>query len=98
MADWDCGCGTGIVGDPTGTCVEDICYSSIAYMINGGVGVVHDQPVAAASWTIPHTFARRPDVSIYAVDGEQVDADIYASPTMVVITFPAPFAGQAILV
>lgn len=60
-------------------------------------GTVHTQAATAATWTIPHSFGRRPAVSVYLATGEEVDADVVATPTQVVVTFASPQAGSAIL-
>jgi len=60
-------------------------------------GAVHDQTVAAATWTISHTLGRRPNVALYLDSGEEVEADIVSTTTQVTITLPAPMTGQAIL-
>ncbi len=60
-------------------------------------GIVYDQTVAAATWTISHNLGRRPNVALYLDSGEQVDADVISTTTQVTITLPAPMTGQAIL-
>ena len=68
-----------------------------------GIGVGNDpafqyaQTVPSAQWTISHTFGRRPDVNVYLTTGERVITDVTASTTQVVITFPTPTAGYAVL-
>lgn len=59
---------------------------------------VHEQSTPAATWTIPHTFGRLPVVATYLTTGEVVDTDLDADTTQVVLTFPAPTAGWAVLV
>jgi len=54
------------------------------------------QTTPSAVWLIDHKFGRSPLVDIY-VDGEQVEADIDVTDTMVTVTFPAPTAGTAVL-
>lgn len=51
----------------------------------------------SAQWTIPHAFGRRPDVDVYLTSGELVITDVSASATQVVVTFPTPTAGYAVL-
>lgn len=62
-----------------------------------GLSLEHRQDTPAALWSIPATgFTRRPAVALYVGD-ELVDADVTATPDLVVITFPAPVAGAAVL-
>lgn len=64
---------------------------------SGGVTVEHHQDTPAAQWSIPATgFTRRPVVAIY-VGNELVDTDVTATTDLVVITFPFPTAGTAVL-
>lgn len=59
---------------------------------------LHTQTVAAATWTITHNLGQRPNVAVLDEDGNEVFADVdHASINQVVITFPTPFAGSAIL-
>lgn len=59
-------------------------------------GIIWDQSTPAATWTIQHSLGRNPDVTVY-VDDEQVFTDVEATSTHVVIVFPYPRAGVAIL-
>jgi len=61
-----------------------------------GSGLVWDQTIPLSSWTIPHEFGRRPDVTIY-IGNEIVDTDVYATATTVTVVFPTPRTGQAVL-
>lgn len=63
----------------------------------GGGGEVHIQDTPLATWVVAHTVGRRPNVAIYLPTGEEVDADVVSSPTVVTITFPSPTMGQAVL-
>lgn len=54
------------------------------------------QTVPSALWLIDHKFGRSPLVDVY-VAGEQVEADVSVTDTLVSITFPAPTAGTAVL-
>lgn len=62
----------------------------------GAGGVEHVQSTAAATWSIPHALARLPVVAVY-LDGIQVETDVAATATDVVLTFPAPTTGTAVL-
>ena len=60
-------------------------------------GVLWTQTTPTATWTIPHSLGRNPDVTIY-VDNTQVFADVEATNSLVVITFPSPVSGKAIII
>jgi hypothetical protein len=64
----------------------------------GSYGLVHTQATPAATWTIPHLLGRLPVVATYLTSGEVVDTDLDASTDQVVVTWPAPTAGWAVLV
>lgn len=59
-------------------------------------GVLFTQNSPLASWTIPNTLGRLCAVDIF-VDGELVLADVTVSNSQVVISFPQPTAGVAVL-
>jgi hypothetical protein len=61
-------------------------------------GLMHTQATPAATWTIPHLLGRLPVVATYLTSGEEVDTDLDATTDQVVITWPAPTAGWAVLV
>lgn len=60
-------------------------------------GVLWNQQQPSASWYIPHSLGRNPDVTIY-IDDDQVFADVEATNLEVIITFPSPMSGKAILI
>ena len=63
-----------------------------------GYHVQHDQPVAAATWTINHNLGLRPSVGVFTAGGQEVWAEVlHVSVNQVLISFDAPFAGFAIL-
>jgi hypothetical protein len=51
----------------------------------------------ALQWVQPHTYGRIPDVTLLDVLGNQIQADIRATTTSVIVDFGAPTAGQLIL-
>lgn len=53
-------------------------------------------PDPASTWTIPHNLGRRPGVSLY-VNNEPIDTDYEATDSLVVVTWPEPTAGSAVL-
>jgi hypothetical protein len=53
--------------------------------------------VPALQWVQPHTYGRIPDVTLLNVLGEQIQADVRATTTSVIVDFGAPTAGQLIL-
>lgn len=59
-------------------------------------GVVFTQTTAAATWTIPHTFGRVPNVEI-VVGGRVMDTDVMPDVASVTVMFAVPAAGLAIL-
>ena len=64
----------------------------------GAVAYVHDQGVAAVTWTINHGLSFRPNVAIVDSGGSECEGDVqYTSATQVVVTFSAAFAGKAYL-
>jgi hypothetical protein len=64
----------------------------------GDPGFEYVQSTPLATWTIPvpGAMGRRPNVAVF-VGGEMVETDVTASPTEVVVTFPEPVAGTAVL-
>lgn len=63
----------------------------------GGAGVEYAMPEPRATWTIPHKLGRRPVVSLYDDQGVEFDTDIVATASVVVVTFPEPTRGSAVL-
>lgn len=57
------------------------------------------QTVPSATWniTVPAALARRPNVSVYGSDGELIEPDIFATAAQVILTFPSPYSGSAVL-
>lgn len=68
----------------------------IANPIN--VGTIHTQSAPAATWTILHDLGRTPNTQVFLESGEEVFADVVANDSQVVITFPSPMAGKALLI
>ncbi|ARX81503.1 hypothetical protein SMD44_00901 [Streptomyces alboflavus] len=57
----------------------------------------HVQSAPAATWQVPHSLGKHPNVSIIAADGRQVFADVdHSSTDLAVITFPTPYTGRAV--
>jgi hypothetical protein len=48
-------------------------------------------------WVQPHTYGRIPDVTLLDALGNQMQADVRATTTTVIVDFGAPTAGQLIL-
>lgn len=58
----------------------------------------HVQTSPASIWTITHPLGRRPAVTIVDSAGTPVEGDVdYPSTSVVVASFSAPFAGEALL-
>src|SRR5688500_11755100 len=64
----------------------------------GSAGYEYVQSTPLATWTIPVPvgMGRRPNVDVY-IAGELIDSDVSASSTQVVVTFPSPQVGTAVL-
>ncbi len=60
-------------------------------------GIVHEQLSPSASWIITHTLGRLPSVTVYHLDGEEVEADVFVTTTQVNIVFPFPTTGRAVI-
>lgn len=63
----------------------------------GGTSLRLDASLAA-TWILPHPLGRVPAVQVFLADGEQVAADVQASPTQVTVTHAAPRQGFVLLV
>jgi len=65
----------------------------------GGAGSaqVFAQATPAATWVIPHGFARRPLVTVYDASGAELLADVVADAIAATVTFAQPTAGSAVL-
>lgn len=55
-----------------------------------------NQTSPSAQWTIPHTLGRVPAVEVY-VGGKLVGVDVDADASNVIVTFPSPQSGVAVL-
>lgn len=66
--------------------------------VSGDPGYEYVQASPLATWTIPVPvqMGRRPNVAVY-VAGEMVETDVTADSTQVILTFPEPVAGTAVL-
>lgn len=67
-------------------------------VVDGGTagGIQYDQTTPSASWIIPHSLGRVPNVQVY-VGGAAVITDIQANATSVNVTFAVPQTGVAVL-
>jgi hypothetical protein len=61
------------------------------------LGEVFTQETPSATWTFNHSLGRLPTVSLYLMDGEEVDTDVEASTTQVTATWPSAQAGRMVL-
>lgn len=65
----------------------------------GGQGVVYEQTVPLATWTIPHTFGRPPVVALYDTSGRVfVCGETVSTDTQVVVSLPSAITGRMVLV
>lgn len=76
-------------------------WNALPYLSSEGGEVeapamVYTQLDPLATWTIGHDLGRMPAVTVY-VGGEIVEPDVIASPEQVVIAWPNPTAGLAVL-
>lgn len=74
----------------------DAAVSNAGGGSHGGDGWTYVQAIPLATWAIPHTFGRIPNVSVY-VAGELVDADVTATDQLVSVSFPSPAVGRVAL-
>jgi hypothetical protein len=63
---------------------------------SAGAGFDYTQVSPSSQWVVPHAMGRIPAVDVY-VGGELVGVDVSATTTNVVITFPSPQTGVAVL-
>ena len=61
------------------------------------LGEVYVQGTPSATWTFNHSLGRLPAVSLYLMDGEEVDTDVEASTTQVTATWPSAQSGRMVL-
>lgn len=63
-----------------------------------GANFIHEQAVAAASWTIDHMLNRFPAITVVDSAGSVVYGDeVYLDPNRVRLDFGVPFSGKAYL-
>lgn len=48
---------------------------------------------SAATWTIPHTLGRVPQIQLFTSAGEQIHANITVDSSIIVVEFSQPQAG-----
>jgi hypothetical protein len=71
----------------------------VAAHSGGGHYLEYNQPTPSANWAISHNFGVRPDVTVLDTSGTAVLVGYsHLDANTVNITFPAPFAGKAVLV
>lgn len=64
----------------------------------GTVELVYTQSVADTDWWIPHAFTRKPDVTTYDAEGDQIHGQVSTStPGFVHVSFGVPMTGSAVL-
>lgn len=62
----------------------------------GDANYVHDQGVAASTWTVTHNLNKRPSVSVVDSATQVVIGEVtYNSDNQVTIKFSSSFAGKA---
>jgi hypothetical protein len=66
--------------------------------IDGDKHFVYDRPTPATSWTINHRLNKEPSVTIVAMNGEIVYADVrIIDKSSIEIIFSTPFIGKVYL-
>ena len=64
----------------------------------GGSVFTHNQSTPAATWTLQHNLGRFSHVTLLDDDGTEFEADVtQASVNTIVIQFPSPHTGTAIV-
>ena len=64
----------------------------------GGGTYTYIQSTPSASWAITHNLARFPSVTVVDTTNREVDGDVqYVDNNNVLLTFSAPFSGEAFL-
>lgn len=67
-------------------------------LVQGDSHYVHEQGVAAATWTVEHFLSKRPAVAIRDSSGRNIEADVdYVDHNTLTITFAAAISGSAYL-
>lgn len=61
-------------------------------------GVEFFQAQPSASWLIPHTFGRRPSITLYDENDREFLADVVGTSTTVLVELAYPMSGRAVLV
>lgn len=64
----------------------------------GDLNHVHEQAVAAATWTVNHGLGKFPSVTVVDSAGEECEGEVqHTSASQCVLTFSAAFSGRAFL-
>lgn len=59
---------------------------------------VHTQAVASDTWSVTHNLGKRPSVTVVDTSGNECWGDVeYTDVDSLIISFSAPFSGEAIL-
>ena len=73
-------------------------YNSLPYKPSGqaGASYVHNQPSAAATWTIAHNLGFKPSVELLNAGSQEIEGDVvHTSQNVTVVNFTTPIAGFA---
>ena len=60
-------------------------------------GFTYYQYTPAATWVFRHPLGRIPSVTVYELDGTEMDTDVEASVTTITLTFGTPSTGYIIV-
>tara|TARA_R110002167_G_scaffold77941_1_gene216042 strand:- start:189 stop:641 length:453 start_codon:yes stop_codon:yes gene_type:complete len=86
-----------IAGDSNGSVVATRDYITSLPSVDD-VSYVHDQGVASATWSIPHSLGKFPSIIVVDTAGSVVVGDIsYTDINNLTVTFNAAFSGYAYL-
>lgn len=78
--------------------VQDVWLDGSAGFLRRLQGYVHEQLVAATTWTINHTLNKYPSVTVVDSGGTMVYGEVnYVSDSQLTVSFSAAFSGKAYL-
>jgi hypothetical protein len=64
-----------------------------------GAAYIHNQPSAAATWSIPHNLGFKPSVELLNTGSQEIEADVvHISTNVCMVYFTTPTAGFARLI
>lgn len=82
-----------VVADPPQPSAVDVHGSPRVYLSGAASSTVLAQNTPAAWWSWPNPFGALCNVTVYTPTGEQVEADVTVTPTLITVMFPEPTSG-----